>query len=70
MIFRWNFTGTLTEELIPEFLSREVPQPVISGSAVKNKIDPGLIAIIEALSQIEKEPYHCKDLPMQEETLF
>jgi len=47
-----------------------VPQPVISGSAVKNKIDPGLIAIIEALSQIEKEPYHCKDLPMQEEALF
>lgn len=51
-------TGTPPEELTPEFLSREVAQPVTTGFSVKNKIEPGLIAIIEVLSCIEKEPYH------------
>lgn len=50
--------GTPPEELTPEFLSRETAQPVTSGSSIKNKIEPGLIAIIEVLSRIEKEPYH------------
>ncbi len=50
--------GTPTEELTPDFLSREIAQPVITGASVRNKIEPGLIAIIEVLSRIEKEPYH------------
>lgn len=50
--------GTPPEELTPEFLSREVAQPVLSGRALNNRIEPGLIAIIEVLSRIENEPYH------------
>jgi O-acetyl-ADP-ribose deacetylase (regulator of RNase III)/uncharacterized protein YwgA len=50
--------GTPPEELTPEFLSREVDQPVVSGKSLNNKIEPGLIAIVEVLSRIEKEPYH------------
>jgi len=50
--------GTSPEELTPKLLSREIAQPITSGSSVKNKIEPGLIAIIEVLSRIEKEPYH------------
>jgi O-acetyl-ADP-ribose deacetylase (regulator of RNase III)/uncharacterized protein YwgA len=50
--------GTPQEELSLEFLSREAGQPVVSGKSLNNKIEPGLIAIIEVLSKIEKEPYH------------
>jgi len=50
--------GTPPEELIPEFLSREVEQAVVSGASINNKIESGLIAIVEVLARIEKEPYH------------
>lgn len=50
--------GTPPQELIPEFLSRETAQRVTSVFSVKNKIELGLIAVIEVLSRIEKEPYH------------
>ncbi|MDP3297774.1 MAG: macro domain-containing protein [Thermodesulfovibrionia bacterium] len=50
--------GTSPEELTPEFLSREMPQPVSTGIQVNNKIEPGLIVVVEVLSRIEKEPYH------------
>lgn len=47
-----------TEELTPEFLSREVEQAVVSGASINNKFESGLIAIVEVLARIEKEPYH------------
>lgn len=50
--------STPIEEVSPEFLSREVAQPVSAGTHVNNTIEPGLIAIVEVLSRIEKEPYH------------
>jgi O-acetyl-ADP-ribose deacetylase (regulator of RNase III)/uncharacterized protein YwgA len=50
--------GTPPEELTLEFLSREADQPVVSVKSINNKIEPGLIAIIEVLSRIENEPYH------------
>ncbi len=50
--------GTPPEELTPEFLSREVEQAVVSGASINNKIESGLIAIVEVLARIEKEPYH------------
>ncbi|MEW6054248.1 MAG: macro domain-containing protein [Nitrospirota bacterium] len=50
--------GTSPEELTPEFLSRDVEQAVISGRSINNKIEPGLIAIVEVLARIENEPYH------------
>lgn len=50
--------GTPPEELTPEFLSREVEQAVASGTSINNKIESGLIAIVEVLDRIEKEPYH------------
>lgn len=50
--------GTPQEEIMPEFLSRERNQPVVSVKSLNNKFEPGLIAIIEVLSRIEKEPYH------------
>jgi O-acetyl-ADP-ribose deacetylase (regulator of RNase III)/uncharacterized protein YwgA len=49
---------TPPEELTPEFLSREVEQAVVSGASINNKIESGLIAIVEVLARIEKEPYH------------
>lgn len=50
--------GTPPEELTPEFLSQEVPKRAVSGASANNKIEPGLIAIVDVLSRIEKEPYH------------
>lgn len=50
--------GTPPEELAPEFLSREVTEVALSGVNTNNKIEPGLIAVVEVLSRIEKEPYH------------
>ena len=50
--------GTPPEELTPEFLSRGAEQTVISGASINNKIESGLIAIVEVLSRIENEPYH------------
>jgi O-acetyl-ADP-ribose deacetylase (regulator of RNase III)/uncharacterized protein YwgA len=50
--------GTRPEELTPEFLSRDVAQPILAGAKVNNKIEPGLVAVVEVLSRIEKEPYH------------
>jgi O-acetyl-ADP-ribose deacetylase (regulator of RNase III)/uncharacterized protein YwgA len=50
--------GTPPEELTPEFLSREVEQAIVSDASINNKIESGLIAIVEVLSRIEKEPYH------------
>jgi O-acetyl-ADP-ribose deacetylase (regulator of RNase III)/uncharacterized protein YwgA len=50
--------GTAPEELTLEFLSREFTEHVNAGRAVNNKIEPGLIAIVEVLARIEKEPYH------------
>jgi len=50
--------GTPPEELTPEFLSREVEQAVVSSATINNKIESGLIAIVEVLARIEKEPYH------------
>lgn len=50
--------GTPPEELRPEFLSREVEQAVVSGTSINNKIESGLITIVEVLARIEKEPYH------------
>jgi O-acetyl-ADP-ribose deacetylase (regulator of RNase III)/uncharacterized protein YwgA len=50
--------GTPPEELTPEFLSREIAQSLSPGSSVKNKIEPGLIAVVEILSRIEHEPHH------------
>ncbi len=51
-------TGTTPEELSQEFLSKEMPQPVLTGAKTNNKIESGLIAVVEVLSRIEKEPYH------------
>ncbi|RJQ46567.1 MAG: Appr-1-p processing protein [Nitrospiraceae bacterium] len=51
-------SGTPPEELTHEFLSREMPQPASTGVKANSKIEPGLIAVIEVLSRIEKEPYH------------
>jgi len=50
--------GTPLEELTSEFLSREVDQIVVSGKSLNNKIESGLIAIVEVLSRIKNEPYH------------
>jgi len=50
--------GTPQEEMTPEFLSRNANRPVESGKVLNHKIEPGLIAIIDVLSRIEKEPYH------------
>ena len=44
--------GTSPEELTPEFLSREMPQPVSTEIQVNNKIEPGLIMVIEIFSII------------------
>ncbi|MEW6110000.1 MAG: macro domain-containing protein [Nitrospirota bacterium] len=49
--------GTPGEELTHEFLFRVAERVAVSGAA-NNKIESGLIAIIEVLSRIEKEPYH------------
>jgi O-acetyl-ADP-ribose deacetylase (regulator of RNase III) len=53
--------GTPPEELTPEFLLREVEQAVVSGASINNKIESGLIAIVEVLARIEKEPYKLRD---------
>ncbi len=50
--------GTSPDELTPEFLSKDVSQLVASGVPENNKIAPGLVAVVEILSRIEKEPYH------------
>jgi O-acetyl-ADP-ribose deacetylase (regulator of RNase III)/uncharacterized protein YwgA len=50
--------GTPPDELTPEFLSRELEQATVSGASISNKIESGLIAIVEVLARIEKEPYH------------
>ena len=50
--------GTPPEELTPESLSREVEQAVVSGASINKKIESGLIAIVEVLARIEKEPHH------------
>lgn len=51
-------SGTPPEELTHEFLSREISQPASNGAKENNKIETGLIAVVEVLSRIEKEPYH------------
>lgn len=50
--------GTPADELTPEFLMRDVAQPINAETSVNNKIEPGLVAIVEVLSRIQKEPYH------------
>lgn len=49
--------GTPPEELTEEFLSREICRTV-PVAKVNNKIEPGLVAVVEVMSRIEKEPYH------------
>lgn len=49
--------GTPPDELTAEFLSREICQAVPVAKA-NNKIEPGLVAVVEVMSRIEKEPYH------------
>ena len=49
--------GTSKEELTNEFLSSEIA-PINSNNSTNGKIAPGLVAVIEILARIEKEPYH------------
>ena len=49
--------GTSPDELTTEFLSKDVSQLVASGVPENNKIAPGLVAVVEILSRIEKEPF-------------
>jgi O-acetyl-ADP-ribose deacetylase (regulator of RNase III)/uncharacterized protein YwgA len=49
--------GTSREELTNEFLSSEIA-PINSKNSANGKIAPGLIAVIEILSRIEREPHH------------
>ena len=49
--------GTPPEELNEDFLSREICQTV-PAAKTNNKIEPGLVAAVEVMARIEKEPYH------------
>lgn len=50
--------GTPHEELKPEFLDKESHIAVGEQNPLKQRVQPGLIGLVEILKRIEEQPYH------------